>query len=645
VDLVPRSPAETAEHILRLAAAGHLTVFAGAFVSSQPPSCLPTAADLKWGWANALWGAAFPALSALPAAGQLLKTLEGSRLAQIPLELMADELLGRTHLTAGELLSFMAHASSNLNHTVLAEMLDTNMARVVTTNFDELIEACRLTPGDSSGLAKLHGTLSSPAQLAVRMSQIGRGIVSQRLRSMVNNELRHRDIVFVGYSGSDLDLGPMLNSVEASSVLWIVRPPKPGEPLEHVARELLHLSHFHPSVSKPMFCAVDANAVFADVACRLGCLRSARRGPLPGWWQTEVERHFYRAGSWRSALALARVLIISGELDAAADVCRELETEAMAAVDRAEAALQLAEAAYYLQDYAEARDSARRAAVRYQRLGACEHTARAYQILSLVAERVGKTTSWSFRYMGIVADLLHDEPRSPVRVANELNQGIWLKNRGRLDEADTVLRCALRMARAEGDLRLQTKLHASIGMLWRRKTQRAVESGDYEAARRRRKTARYHLRRSGVLAAFLGDTGSQCRTIETEIAMCLDRGTGTALSAASILLDSVEVIAARSPEPQQAGQVANLRAEWLAKSGRLRDSIVASTRALTLLTDKPQRASCLRHRADAHLQLGHVVLATDDLRAALHLDPDGPAREETRRLLRLALALKPVSSA
>jgi NAD-dependent SIR2 family protein deacetylase len=85
-------------------------------------------------------------------------------------------VLERTSLTVDELLLFLAAARSNLNHAVLAAMADRQLARIVTTNFDELIESAGPELDRSSRVYKPHGTMSAPQTTdRITTSKVPRG--------------------------------------------------------------------------------------------------------------------------------------------------------------------------------------------------------------------------------------------------------------------------------------------------------------------------------------------------------------------------------------------------------------------------------------------------------------------------------------
>jgi hypothetical protein len=119
-------------------------------------------------------------------------------------------------------------------------------ARVWTVNFDTLIEQAspselRLCawpdpPSDYSQLLKPHGTLTG--QLIVTADQVLKGLELSWERQL-RADVQGRTVVFVGYSGWDLDFQPLWNGAlqAARRVLWFDMP-NPAE--QERKRILLH---------------------------------------------------------------------------------------------------------------------------------------------------------------------------------------------------------------------------------------------------------------------------------------------------------------------------------------------------------------------------------------------------------------------
>ncbi len=622
---------EAAADLLGLANSGGLTIFAGAFASARGPSCLPTAADLKDAVVSALWDESRQRLT--PRVGRPARhLLRGSRWPDVPLEMVAELVLERTQLAASQLLSFLGDASPNLNHAVLAAMLDRNLARLVTTNFDELIETQRLEPGDRRHLSKPHGTFSRPDEMTIRLSQVGRGIVTPAIRRSLERDLRGRDICFIGYSGRDLDIRPIFRTESIRSVLWIARPPLAGESSADVCRAHAYVAELFKSGTPVRCISVNANELFDELARRL--LVSDRRSVGVRAWRDTLTSELRAVAWYRRAAAFGGVLGVSGRWDLARDVYGEIEVARVPSRDVAYAALNRMLASHRLQDYPDAKAAGRRAARRFRRLRDTQGLAQCYQRLGVIAERSSiRGSGWAVRYLKKSVELGASAPVTPAAIGAQLNLGTWLKNRGRFDEADAVQRTALRQARASGDLQNQMQIHLALGIL--RGTQRhdALANRDAVAACRLGASARYHLHHSLEAAAFLGNTSEELRSVNALVALELDSSLRRFRSGtADTLITKAEKLALITPEPDQRYYVATERGDWLNRVGRSLEAVAVLSWAVENAQSKAFVATALRERARAWLALRDADAAEADLVRALGLAPEGPHRESARRL-------------
>jgi hypothetical protein len=212
-----------------------IAILAGAGVSIDPPSSLPSAANLMT-----------TALSYRP---DVLNGVDPNLLVgrreprrRRPGEFLRFELamanIGDRFREA--LLSTMRHGRPNANHFVLASLLRSGNV-VATTNFDTHIESayrelfgadCDVAKADSDfaddrendstpRLWKLHGCLTALGQSAATFT----AIFSQRSARMgwFERVLENHDLVVVGYSGSDdLDIVPTLaRTISSRRLIWI----------------------------------------------------------------------------------------------------------------------------------------------------------------------------------------------------------------------------------------------------------------------------------------------------------------------------------------------------------------------------------------------------------------------------------------
>lgn len=632
-------PHEAADDLLALAGARKLTVFAGAFVSARTPSRLPTAVELKNAFVVELWRPLRSRLAPHIGNGPW-RLFRGSLWRELPLELVAESLLERTDLRADQLLSFIGASIANVNHAVLATMLDRGLSRVVTTNFDELVEAQREQPGDSRGLSKPHGTFSVPDEMAIRLSQVGRGIVSPSIRRRLADDLRGRDVCFVGYSGRDLDIRPILRAESIRSVLWIARPPLPGESAADVRATHEYVATLFKTTT-PIHCvSVDADALLDELSRRLSLSPRISGRPVP--WRRTLARELRGLPWQRQALALGGLLGLSGRWRYARNVFSLVEAALVPPSDKAYAALDHMAACFRLQEYAEAKAAGRRAVTRFRRLGDADGLARCYGLLGLIAERSSvRGQGWAIRYMKKSAELHDAGPPTPDLIGAQLNLGTWLKNRGRFTEADATQQEALRKARALGDIPHEMRIRLAIGIMRGFQRHRALADGDPAAASRLAASARYHLERARDTAVFLGETSNELRCVNALIALELDTSLRRfSAGKADRLIAQAERLASRTPEPDQRHYVATVRADWLNRVGRSRQAIAVLNHAVRNAQSKVFRSEALIERARARLALGKVDAAMADLVQAMALLPEGPRRVTVRKLLATAEAYR-----
>jgi SIR2-like domain len=200
-------------------------VFAGAGASFSPPAALPLFDGLRDAILSQLGLGAF--VEGAPESDPT-KLMVAQALAPEPF--LSDLKLGRVDIE-GWLGEVLGRGSPNAVHHAVAQ-LAAGGARVWTVNFDRLIEQIAIglktvswpdTPGSAEDLVKAHGSLGGPLIIGAEqvLTPLPSGWVD-RLRTDVTDRI----VIFVGYSGRDLDFQPIWNSVleNAREVLWFERP-------------------------------------------------------------------------------------------------------------------------------------------------------------------------------------------------------------------------------------------------------------------------------------------------------------------------------------------------------------------------------------------------------------------------------------
>ena len=621
---------EIAHEILRVSTEGKLTLFVGSFVSVRAPTGLPMAAELKQAILATLWrecrSRLSPALTGPPSS-----TLRRSQWSELPLEILMEEVLSATGVPVDRLLSFLSEAVPNRNHAVLARLLDQVSTRLVTTNFDELIEAARSVPGDRQRLSKPHGTISNPSDMTIQLTQVGRRIVSARKRSALELDLSGRDVCFIGYSGRDLDIQPLLRSAPIRSVLWITKPPLEGE--STIERDRIRGLF---GADTPVRCvAADADVVFDVLGHALSI--SVESSDKSHRWRRLLVQELSAIPWNQQADAAGRILRLSGRPKLAADVYARLERAPLPKPDIAKATLNRAQALYAQQKFGEARQTAQRAVAAFRRLEDAEGQARGYNLLALIIERSSERISgWALRYLKMSIDL-HPSPRSRTALGAHLDFGISLKNRGRFEQAEQAFFRGLTDARVLGDLDAQMRFRMCVGILRGTERHEALIAGDLDAASRLARSARYHLRRSQEAARFFANIADELRALSALIALDLDRGLRRRrLGTAGDLLDEAERLVPQSPELDQRWSVASMRGDWLNQMGRGEEAVALLTRAIENARKVPFVFAALRERGRAFAALGNVQAAEEDFARAVALAPSGPHRGSATELLAMA---------
>jgi hypothetical protein len=209
-----------------------VSFFVGSAISIWTPSCLPGAAELV------------DALVDILSSGTPLEPLKPHfRNRQWPrLEAALQELQYCVGDTAIETLDVLRAGRPNAFHRLVAQhLLATGIA--YTTNQDELIEAAladlgrvekrhfiRWTPGmEWPGralpvLAKLHGTCTSKWSIRTTLQQVHQGL-SKDVADELLKDLATHNVCFLGYSGNDIDIRPLLKAARIKHAFWFSRSP------------------------------------------------------------------------------------------------------------------------------------------------------------------------------------------------------------------------------------------------------------------------------------------------------------------------------------------------------------------------------------------------------------------------------------
>jgi tetratricopeptide (TPR) repeat protein len=198
----------------RSLAKGDLACLAGAGISMPEPASLPSGHALKDMAIGAL-------CSGTELSGALQAIRRNPRYRAITPEIVFQRLYAT--LGQGTLAPFfdvLRHAQPNDLHRLLNTLSRTHGCRLLTTNFDGLIESAR--PRLRRTPIHLHGEVRRPSTMITRINQVGRGLAPS-LQALLLRELKGRTLCVMGYSGSDNDIVTALGDSDVSRILWLVR--------------------------------------------------------------------------------------------------------------------------------------------------------------------------------------------------------------------------------------------------------------------------------------------------------------------------------------------------------------------------------------------------------------------------------------
>ena len=137
---------------------------------------------------------------------------------------ITDRVLHRER-TAGIIRACIGTREFSNIHRFVAWLIDNFDVQVLTTNFDELIEAAGLSPMRSDRLLKLHGTLSDTDSARFTLNSVFQPL-SPNIAEKARASIRGRTLLIAGYSGMDeFDVMPVLfDPAGPNRVIWVCHP-------------------------------------------------------------------------------------------------------------------------------------------------------------------------------------------------------------------------------------------------------------------------------------------------------------------------------------------------------------------------------------------------------------------------------------
>jgi len=289
----PVSVTKFAKAFARATRSGNATVLAGAGISMVPPSSLPSGDDLR---------------------DHVVRTLsKGTGVEAIAKELMHDQryrnlLPERAFQRIFEAVGVEMHKAFSSLGTSRANVVHSFLSRVagrgcvvMTTNFDELIQQTDAT----AKVLHLHGRLSDPTEMIIRIEQVGMGLLPNVSKSF-QKATRGRILFIIGYSGRDHDIMCAISSAAPAEVWWLDRSTPAG---------LSAITALHPVV-----CCGDLRDVVRRACLLLGMpaprSSSSSRAPKVPFPIT--------APLWRRFFCLAKLAGESGQLELSVKACTRM---------------------------------------------------------------------------------------------------------------------------------------------------------------------------------------------------------------------------------------------------------------------------------------------------------------------------------
>ncbi len=204
-----------------------ITFFVGAGISSNPPSSLPLAKDVKLALLESLCKST-PKTCIDQFYDKNKKEIEGL-LENILMESIF-EIIMRRMPNNGKFVTQMIKEvfngkNPNNNHVFLARLIKTG-CYVITTNFDMLIEeAVKRDPACNFNqlrhkIMHVHGSIDDQESIIITLSQVGQGL-TKNIEDKLKNALKNKIVIFIGWSDKDIDITPILFLSEMSQIYWL----------------------------------------------------------------------------------------------------------------------------------------------------------------------------------------------------------------------------------------------------------------------------------------------------------------------------------------------------------------------------------------------------------------------------------------
>lgn len=269
--------------------------------------------------------------------------------SKLPFERIMESVLDESALD--EIIDIFEKGIPNTNHILIAKLVKKSYLKIIcTTNFDTLIERALEKEGlipdvhfkvlstqqefnsfswknDIAYVIKIHGCVTKKQEIAITLSLIASEIYSLVRKKIIQEIFGGRvcdDVLVLGYSCSDLDLVPLIESIDGkkANVLFIEHQTNPDGKIQ-----IQHISdnpNIHPFKTYSglrIFINTDElvksiwNCFFDDIYLHLKVVRTTWQENIEQWYSNATEesgvgvkhhissRLLYNIGEYKEAIS------------------------------------------------------------------------------------------------------------------------------------------------------------------------------------------------------------------------------------------------------------------------------------------------------------------------------------------------------
>lgn len=216
--------------LVQSAREGNLSIFVGSAISAFPPTSIPTGMNIRDSMIRSLSETDYEGKYGNP------NYFRTKFLSAMSLEGIL-EICDYKDNVYSFMKGLFDRAIPNPVHAFIANLIHKRLVHsVITTNYDEGIEKAykrisgktlfpikqdtKISATGYPYFFKLHGSISDPREQIINtLSQESKGLPRWKAEGL-NALLAHKDVLFVGYSGYDFDICPLLLNMPIRNVYW-----------------------------------------------------------------------------------------------------------------------------------------------------------------------------------------------------------------------------------------------------------------------------------------------------------------------------------------------------------------------------------------------------------------------------------------